>query len=245
MAHHREAEDRAQEARPEGKALRVASISAQGRVRGIHPVSRAFPRRAGMLKRAAYIQLRRNTAHTPRHKAAPRSSRLPSIKHRNEKALLCRRRAAYRSVCRTEAILHPAAYTIRQEKQRPRPKAVGMWQRRGAMCGIRCSRICPVRTDPVAQERRRRRSLPVCLRVKRESCRAERLPEPLRSQNKEKRIPYREPIPRHSECRTENLMVMQKICPHLQPAVRSPNEPRAGRRGFPSALCGGPYPQRR
>ena len=40
-------------------------------------------------------------------------------------------------------------------------------------------------------------------------------------------------------------MVMQKIRLHLQPAVRSPNEPRAGRRGFPSALCGSPYPQRR
>ena len=113
MVHHREAEARAQEARPEGRAPRAASISAHGRVRGRHPAGRTFPRRAGMLKRAAYIQLRRNTAHTPRHKAAPRSSRLPSIKHRNEKALLCRRHAAYRSVCRTEAILHPAAYAIR------------------------------------------------------------------------------------------------------------------------------------
>ena len=163
MAHHREAEARAQETRLEGKAPRAASISVHGRVRGRHPVSRAFPRRAGTLKRATYIQLRRNTAHTPRRKTAPRSSRYPSIKHRNARAPLCRRRAAYRRVCRTEAILHPAAYTIRQEKQRPRPKAVGMWQRRGAMCGIRCSRICPVRLDPVMQERRRRRSLPVCL----------------------------------------------------------------------------------
>ena len=113
------------------------------------------------------------------------------------------------------------------------------------MCGIRCSRICPARLDPVMQERRRRRRLLVCPRVKRKSCKAERLPEPHRSQNKAKRTPCRGPIPRHPECCMENLMVMQKIRLHLQAAAKSPNNPRAGRRGFPSVLCGSPCLQRR
>lgn len=95
------------------------------------------------------------------------------------------------------------------------------------------------------QERRRRRSLLVCPGVKRKSCKAERLPEPHRSQNKAKRTPCRGPIPRHPECCMENLMVMQKIRPYLQPTAKSPNEPRAGRLGFPSALCSSPRPQRR
>lgn len=48
----------------------------------------------------------------------------------------------------------------------------------------------------------------MCPRVKRKSCKAERLPEPHRSQNKAKRTPCRGPIPRHPECHMENLMVM-------------------------------------
>lgn len=36
-----------------------------------------------------------------------------------------------------------------------------------------------------------------------------------------------------------------KIRPYLQPTAKSPNEPRAGRLGFPSALCSSPRPQRR